>query len=92
MQDTLGTVPNGTAFTITTSPSPELDATNLVIGRVVEGMDFVRSLQGLPTVKDNNSSPFFIAAKAFGDKRADVAEKGFGKPFNKIMVSKGGLK
>lgn len=84
-------MPNGTAFTITTSPTPELDETNLVVGRVVEGMDVIRSLQALPTVRENKSSPFFIAAKTFGDKRADVAEKGFGKPFNRVMVSKGGL-
>lgn len=31
------------------------------------------------------------AAKAIGDKRADVAEKGFGRPFNKVTISRGGI-
>ncbi|GMH37496.1 hypothetical protein BSKO_05369 [Bryopsis sp. KO-2023] len=90
VEDQLGEAPNGTAFAITTSPCPQLNSTHLVVGRVVEGLETVKELQGLPTVKENNSSPFFMAAKTFGDKRADVAERGFGKPFNKVIVSKGG--
>ena len=31
------------------------------------------------------------AAKAIGDKRADVAETGFNKPYSKIIVAKSGL-
>jgi peptidyl-prolyl cis-trans isomerase B (cyclophilin B) len=41
VQEQAGEAPNGTGFTITTAPAPELDATNLVVGRVVEGMDVV---------------------------------------------------
>eukprot|EP00803_Ostreobium_quekettii_P010514 evm.model.scf_1182.1 EVM.evm.TU.scf_1182.1 scf_1182:7992-10578(-) len=51
--------PNGTAFTITTAPAPELDGKNLVIGRVVSGMNIVREIQALPTVTPNSGSPFF---------------------------------
>ncbi len=39
--------------------APQLDATNLVVGRVVEGMDVVRGIAALPTVKSNTASPFF---------------------------------
>lgn len=31
------------------------------------------------------------AGKFLGDKRADVAEKGFGRPFQKVLVSASGV-
>ncbi|KAL3135940.1 hypothetical protein ABBQ32_006984 [Trebouxia sp. C0010 RCD-2024] len=89
-EPTPGESPNGSGFVITTQPAPDLDATNLVIGHVVDGMDLVQELTKLPTVKSNNSV-FFKAAKTFGDKRADVAEKGFGRPFQKVLVSASGV-
>mmetsp|Transcript_41952 Transcript_41952/g.99505 ORF Transcript_41952/g.99505 Transcript_41952/m.99505 type:complete len:303 (+) Transcript_41952:132-1040(+) len=82
--------PNGTAFAITTGAAPELDSTNLIVGRVVSGMDLVKRISELPAVKDNTSSPYFMAAKAIGDKRADVAEKGFNKPYSKVVITKCG--
>ena len=54
-EPTPGESPNGSGFVITTQPAPDLDATNLVIGHVVEGMDLVQELTKLPTVKSNNS-------------------------------------
>mmetsp|Transcript_39097 Transcript_39097/g.99040 ORF Transcript_39097/g.99040 Transcript_39097/m.99040 type:complete len:318 (-) Transcript_39097:587-1540(-) len=86
-----GDAPNGTGFAITTQAAPELDSTNLVVGRVVQGMDIVQTIAALPAVKDNTMSPYFKAAKAIGDKRADVAEKGFKRPYSKIVVAKSGL-
>lgn len=59
VQDALGEVPNGTGFTITTAASPQLDSTNLVVGRVVEGMDLVAEISSLPAVKANKNSAFF---------------------------------
>ncbi len=59
VQDALGDVPNGTGFAITTSSAPDLDATNLVVGRVVDGMDLVTEIAGLPAVKANTGSAFF---------------------------------
>jgi peptidyl-prolyl cis-trans isomerase B (cyclophilin B) len=59
VQDALGEVPNGTGFTITTAASPQLDSTNLVVGRVVEGMDLVAEIASLPAVKANTNSAFF---------------------------------
>ena len=53
-------VANGTAFSVTLRPEPELDATHLAVGRVVEGMDVVRRLAALPRVPNNKSSPFFM--------------------------------
>lgn len=60
-----GESPNGSAFVITTQPAPELDATNLVIGRLVDGMDVVHQLTQLPTVKSNNSVFFRSAEYGF---------------------------
>jgi cyclophilin family peptidyl-prolyl cis-trans isomerase len=39
--------------------APSLDKTNLVVGKVVDGFDVVKQISGLPTVKDNRSSPYF---------------------------------
>ena len=68
-----------------------MDRTNLVVGTVLEGMDVIERIAGLPTVKDNSSSPFFAVAKSIGDKRATVAEQAFGKPFAKVTVAKCGI-
>jgi peptidyl-prolyl cis-trans isomerase B (cyclophilin B) len=52
VQNVAGEAPNGSAFTITLGPAPELDATNLVVGRVVGGMDdVVAALASLPRAK-----------------------------------------
>ncbi|KAI7843260.1 hypothetical protein COHA_003094 [Chlorella ohadii] len=89
--ETFGEIPNGSAWSITTQAMPDLDETHLVVGRVVEGMDVVAALAALPRVKDNTSSPFFQAGKLSGDKRADVAQRAFNKPFARIVVSECGL-
>lgn len=83
--------PNGTGFTITLRAAPELDATNVVVGRVTSGRDVLDALSKLPTVKDNTSSPFFAVAKSIGDKRALVAESAFRKPFRKVVFTKCGV-
>ena len=42
VQEPLGEAPNGSGFVITLGAAPGLDATNLVVGRVVGGMELVR--------------------------------------------------
>jgi hypothetical protein len=59
VQEQQGSVPNGSGFVITTAAAPDLDATNLVVGRVVGGMDVVEAISQLPSVKANTGSPFF---------------------------------
>lgn len=88
---TFGNLPNGTEFSITTGPAPDLDGINLIVGRVVSGMDVVERLQKLPKVKNNESSPFFKAGKATKDRRADVAEMGFDRPFSTVIVAQSGV-
>ncbi|KZV56502.1 peptidyl-prolyl cis-trans isomerase cyclophilin-type family protein [Dorcoceras hygrometricum] len=90
-QEEVGTDPNGTEFVIATKDSPELDVSALVVGRVIEGMDVVERIGRVETVKDNTTSPYFRAAKLIGDKRAVVAERGFNRPYSKVVITNCGL-
>ncbi|KAF5834833.1 hypothetical protein DUNSADRAFT_8373 [Dunaliella salina] len=89
-----GEAPNATGFTILRSADQALDATNLIVGRVVAGMDVVETIAAQPYAKPRDSiydGPFFNAAKAIGDKRATTAEKGFNRPLKRIIVANSGL-
>lgn len=90
-QEEVGKDVNGTEFTIVLKDSPELDASALVIGKVLEGMDVVERIGQVKTVKENTSSPYFRAAKLIGDKRAVVAERGFNRPYSKVKITNCGL-
>ncbi|XP_004235731.1 peptidyl-prolyl cis-trans isomerase CYP26-2, chloroplastic [Solanum lycopersicum] len=90
-QEEVGKDVNGTEFTIALKDSPELDASALVIGSVLEGMDVVEKLGQVKTVKENTTSPYFRAAKLIGDKRAVVAERGFNRPYSKVKITNCGL-
>ncbi|GAB4860946.1 hypothetical protein Ancab_036106 [Ancistrocladus abbreviatus] len=90
-QEEFGVDPNGTEFVITTKDSPELDASALVVGRVLQGMDVVQRIGNVKTVQENTSSPYFRVAKLIGDKRAVVAERGFNRPYSKVIVTNCGL-
>ena len=83
-----GIIPNGTAFALTLGPAPQLDETNLQVGRVVGGLETMQTMAQLRVVTDNSSSPFFNAGKLIGDKRAVVAELGFNRPFNRVLIGK----
>ncbi len=94
--------PSGTSFVLTTvtqqsaidaeslSKLKELDETYLIVGSVVEGEDVLMKLKELPYNKSNEDSLFFKAGKSSGDKRALVAERGFNRPFAKIVISDSG--
>ncbi|XP_021731451.1 peptidyl-prolyl cis-trans isomerase CYP26-2, chloroplastic-like [Chenopodium quinoa] len=90
-QEEVGVEPNGTEFTIATKDSPELDSSALVIGKVIEGMDIVEKIGQVKTVQENTSSPYFRVAKLIGDKRAVVAERGFNRPYSKVIIMNCGL-
>lgn len=55
----VGTGPNGTEFVISMKDSPELDASCLVVGRVLEGTEVVERIGKVETVNENTSSPYF---------------------------------
>ncbi|KAI9173398.1 hypothetical protein LWI28_000704 [Acer negundo] len=90
-QEEVGKDPNGTEFVIATKDSPELDASALVVGRVLEGMEVVEKVGLVKTVQENTSSPYFRVAKIIGDKRAVVAERGFNRPYSKVVITNCGL-
>lgn len=90
-EEEVGKDPNGTEFVISTKDSPELDASSLVVGRVLEGMEVLEKIGQVKTVQENTSSPYFRVAKLVGDKRAVVAERGFNRPYSKVMVTNCGL-
>ncbi|KXZ56541.1 hypothetical protein GPECTOR_1g486 [Gonium pectorale] len=78
-----GEAPNGT--------HPDLDSTNLVIGRVVGGQELLQRIAALPVNRPRNDNPYFQAGKAMGDKRAVTAEKAFYRPFQKVVVAGSGV-
>ncbi|KAI3761249.1 hypothetical protein L1987_51661 [Smallanthus sonchifolius] len=90
-EEEIGKEPNGTEFVISTKDSPELDASTLVIGKVLEGMEVVEKISQVKTVQENTSSPYFRVAKLIGDKRAVVAERGFNRPYSKVIVTSCGI-
>lgn len=90
-EEEMGKDPNGTEFAIAVNDSPELDNSALVVGRVVEGMDVVDRIRQVKTVQENTTSPYFRVAKLIGDKRAVVAERGFNRPYSKVVVTNCGL-
>ncbi|KAL7099084.1 hypothetical protein ACP275_09G059800 [Erythranthe tilingii] len=90
-EEEMGKDPNGTEFVITSRDSPELDESVLVVGRVVQGMDVVERMGQVKTVQENSTSPYFRVAKLIGDKRAVVAERGFNRPYSKVVVTNCGL-
>ncbi|KAI6675561.1 hypothetical protein NL676_003467 [Syzygium grande] len=90
-EEEVGIKPNGTEFVMSIKDSPELDASALVVGRVLEGMEVVKRIGQVKTVQENTSSPYFRVAKLIGDKRAVVAERGFNRPYSKVQVTNCGL-
>uniref|UniRef100_A0A1D1YJ14 Peptidyl-prolyl cis-trans isomerase CYP19-4 n=1 Tax=Anthurium amnicola TaxID=1678845 RepID=A0A1D1YJ14_9ARAE len=90
-EEEVGVDPNGTEFVISTKDSPELDASTLVVGRVLDGMEVVDKISRVKTVKENTGSPYFRVAKLIGDKRAVVAERGFNRPYSKVIITNCGL-
>lgn len=90
-EEEMGKDPNGTEFVVAVNDSPELDNSALVVGRVVEGMDVLDRIRQVKTVQENTSSPYFRVAKLIGDKRAVVAERGFNRPYSKVVVTNCGL-
>lgn len=56
----------------------------------MSGMDVVDRIGNVKAVQDNTKSAYFQVAKLIGDKRATVAERGFNRPFSKIIITKCG--
>eukprot|EP00468_Gymnochlora_sp_CCMP2014_P013117 CAMPEP_0167754952 /NCGR_PEP_ID=MMETSP0110_2-20121227/8556_1 /TAXON_ID=629695 /ORGANISM="Gymnochlora sp., Strain CCMP2014" /LENGTH=251 /DNA_ID=CAMNT_0007640889 /DNA_START=273 /DNA_END=1028 /DNA_ORIENTATION=+ len=81
--------PNGSEFIITTKEGvSDLDKTNLVVGRVIEGMEVISRVSSLATSKPKgNDDPFFKIGKSIGDSRALFMSTRFGRPFARVQIT-----
>ncbi|KAJ4960843.1 hypothetical protein NE237_020753 [Protea cynaroides] len=59
----LGVDPNGNEFVIITRNSPEsLDASSLIVGKIIDGMDVVERIASVKTEQENTSAPHSTVA------------------------------
>ena len=85
-----------TGYRITTGPgpAPSLDGKDIVIGRVLEGMDTVAALARLPTYAPQADSPlrtYNALASALGDGRGAKARTAWSKPRVRVIVTDCGV-
>jgi len=77
-------------FTVAPGPNAELDATNIVIGRVLDGMDMVERLNGAAVSQGQFlEGAFKFTGGLIGDARAGLATQY--KPLQKIAVKACGV-
>ena len=77
---------------ITTGPGPvpSLDGTDIVIGRVLEGMETINLLSRMPTFAPQEGSVtrnYNLLAEKVGDKRAATARVAWSKPQRRVFVA-----
>ncbi|KAH8487235.1 hypothetical protein Peur_069427 [Populus x canadensis] len=90
-QEEVGIDPSSTEFVTATKDSPELDASSLIVGSVLEGMEVVDKIGQVKTSQENIRSPYFRAARLLRGKGAVVAERGFDRQYSKVVVANCGL-
>jgi len=81
-------------FLITTGPGPvpRLDESNVVFGRVVEGMAVVSTITAVPTFKPSqNSQQMNTFAQSIGDDRAATVRRKYGKPLKAVIITGAGV-
>lgn len=73
-------------------PAPSLDGTNIVFGRVLEGLDTVSAVARVPTFKPSERIRFYNSVARFlGDGRADQAQRQWGKPLQPVLITASGM-
>ena len=79
-----------TEFAITTGPGPvpALDGTNIVFGRVEEGIQTVQEIAEVPRYDPAaNIRGFNLLASALGDSRSKKAQSSWGKPLKAVVIT-----
>lgn len=72
-------------------PALDLDSSGLVFGQVVEGLEVLREVAGVPTIRANETLERYNAvAQFFGDDRAAKARSRWGKPLEAVVISAAG--
>lgn len=83
-----------TEFLITTGPGPvpRLDGVNVVFGKVLEGIDTVRTVSTVPSFQPNARSRQLNRFAAFiGDERADNVARKYGRPLKAVVITGAGV-
>lgn len=82
-------------FFITTGPGPasSLDGTNVVFGRVLQGMDTVARVTAVPTFKPVNDRLLALnkLGSMLGDERAAKTRKKWGRPLQPVLITATGI-
>jgi len=95
VEDKRPAAPNGTGFVIKLAGQDgrmaSLEETNLAVGELVGGNELAKRLSDLKAAQPTADSPYFKLAKKLGDRRADVAEKYFLRPFSKVVITGSGV-
>jgi cyclophilin family peptidyl-prolyl cis-trans isomerase len=75
---------------VTLAPDAQLDKTNLVFGRVLEGEEVVRRVSEVPVSREDyiSSKSLFAAAGKGFDPRAKIIY--LNKPLQKVVVKQAG--
>ncbi len=61
------------------------------VRQLMRGRAAANSSCVLPAMQPHTSHACARVAKLAGDKRANVAEKSFGRPFSKVVIAESGL-
>ena len=62
----------------------------MIVGRVVSGTEVLTAISKLQINEPRYDNPYFAAGLAMGDKRAITTERGFYRPFKKVVIVEGG--
>lgn len=72
-------------------PALDLDSAAIVFGQVIDGLDVLREVATVPTIRANETIERYNAvAQFFGDDRAAKARSRWGKPLEAVIISAAG--
>lgn len=74
------------------APAPFLDGENIVFGTVLDGLDVVAAIEGVPTFGPLNSNirAFNELGRLLGDERASRTASKWGRPLKAVVITGAG--